>query len=94
MTMAQEGGKVVILTHRPHLPQEIFLALISFGVDPRAVVRSEGICQWKIPLTSSGIEPATSRFVAQHLNHCATAVPKHDSYWERKDSYLQCYFNN
>jgi len=24
---------------------------------------------------SSGIEPATFRFVAQHLNHCATAVP-------------------
>jgi len=26
-------------------------------------------------LTSSGIESATFRFVAQHLNHCATAVP-------------------
>jgi len=31
--------------------------------------------QWKIPLTPAGIEPATFRFVAQHLNHCATAVP-------------------
>jgi len=29
----------------------------------------------KIPLTLAGIEPATFRFVAQHLNHCATAVP-------------------
>jgi len=27
------------------------------------------------PLTPTGIEPATFRFVAQHLNHCATAVP-------------------
>jgi len=27
----------------------------------------------KIPLTPAGIEPATFRFVAQHLNHCATA---------------------
>jgi len=27
-------------------------------------------------LTLAGIEPATFRFVAQHLNHCATAVPK------------------
>jgi len=26
-------------------------------------------------LTPSGIEPATFRFVTQHLNHCATAVP-------------------
>jgi len=29
----------------------------------------------KNPLTPAGIEPATFRFVAQHLNHCATAVP-------------------
>jgi len=27
------------------------------------------------PLTPAGIEPATFRFVAQHPNHCATAVP-------------------
>ena len=26
-------------------------------------------------MTPSAIEPATFRFVAQHLNHCATAVP-------------------
>jgi len=29
----------------------------------------------KNPLTPAGIEPATFGFVAQHLNHCATAVP-------------------
>ena len=28
----------------------------------------------KNPLTPAGIEPATFRFVAQHLSHCATAV--------------------
>ena len=28
----------------------------------------------KNPLTPAGIEPATFRFVAQHINHCATAV--------------------
>ena len=26
-------------------------------------------------MTPARIEPATFRFVAQHLNHCATAVP-------------------
>jgi len=26
-------------------------------------------------MTPTGIEPATFRFVAHHLNHCATAVP-------------------
>ena len=29
----------------------------------------------KNPLTLAGIEPATFRFVSQHLKHCATAVP-------------------
>ena len=33
------------------------------------------LCQRKIPMTPAGIEPATFRFVAQHLNHYATAVP-------------------
>ena len=31
----------------------------------------------KNPLTPAGIKPVTFRFVAQHLNRCATAVPTH-----------------
>jgi len=32
----------------------------------------------KNPLTPSGIEPAAFLFVSQHLNHCATAVPREE----------------
>ena len=32
-------------------------------------------------MTPSGIEPATFRFGAQHLNHCATAVPQNVIQW-------------
>ena len=44
-----------------------------------AIVRSEGFYEEGFydnenPLTPAGIEPATFRFVTQHLNHCATAV--------------------
>ena len=34
-------------------------------------------------MTPSGIEPATFRFVAQHLNHCATAVPNEKAVYFR-----------
>jgi len=76
VTTAQDGGKVVSLTHRPPLPPgntpgTHFCSRLSRPQDCSAIGR---IMLMKNPLTPAGIEPATFRCVAQHLNHCATAV--------------------
>jgi len=61
MKMAQDGGEIVGLKQRPLYLQEILLVLISVRgwVDPSSLVRPERLWQWKIPMTPSGMEPAT-----------------------------------
>ena len=59
-------------------PREIFLVLIFTRgwVDPRAMVRSEGICHWKNPVAPPGIDSGTVRLKAQPLNHYTTPGPQ------------------
>jgi len=54
----------VLHTGRLYLPGDIPGTPVRGWVDPRTIVRSEGLCQWKFPKT--GIEPATFCLVA----HC------------------------
>jgi len=77
MTPAQDDGKVVNLKHRPPLlpvnaPGTHFCYRLSRSQGHSAI--GGILCHWKIPMTPAGSEPATVRFVAQHLNHCAIAV--------------------
>jgi hypothetical protein len=76
MTTAQDGGKVVS-------PGRIYPTGNVAGTHfSQRLSRPQGhsaigsiLCQAKIQMKPAGIEPATFRFVAQHVHQCATAVP-------------------
>jgi hypothetical protein len=84
LTTAQDGGKVVSHTHRPHLPPRKFSwysFLLEAESTPGPYVKSEVLCQWKLPVTPSGIEPAPFKFVAQYLKPlCYRCPPIHSTY--------------
>jgi len=77
MTTAQDGGRLSALRTGRLYPQEMLLVLFLLEAEstPRPWCDRRDFMSMKNPLTPAGIEPATFRFVAQHLNHCATAVP-------------------
>ena len=78
MTTAQDGGKVVSLRHRPPLPQEIHLVLISIRdwVDPKVIVRPEWLCHWKILMTPLGYLRENNNKIKQYDNECIQGDPR------------------
>jgi len=68
------GGKVVSPTHLPSLyPRRYscYTFLFRNWIDSRAIMQTEGLRQQRIPMTPSGIEPAT--FLAS--TNCSTVCP-------------------
>ena len=77
-TSARESGKFVSLTHRSHLlPRKYswysFLSVVESTPGPES--GRKDYVKEKIPMTPSGIEPATFRLVTQFLNQLHHRVP-------------------
>jgi hypothetical protein len=68
---ADECVEVVSPTHRPPLHPRKY-SWYSFLLEAESTARRLEVCQWKIPIIPSGIEPATFRLVAvrNQLRHC------------------------
>jgi hypothetical protein len=74
VTTAHDSGRLSALrTGRLYTPRKH--SRYSFLLEAESTTGLQ--CDRKdfVLLTQSGIESATFRFVAQHLNHCANAVP-------------------
>jgi len=82
VTTAQDGGRLSALRTGRLYPKKYswysFLLEAESTQGPQC--DQKDFMSMKNPLTPAGIEPATFQIVAQHINHCATAVPRYHLY--------------
>jgi len=81
MTSAQDGGRLSALRTGRLYPNKCswYSFLLEAEPTPGPYCDRKDFMSAKNPLTPDGIESATFRFVVQHLNHCATAVPNYNT---------------
>ena len=75
VTTAQDGGRYAPAAFTPR-KCSWYSFLLEAESTPGPQCDRKYFMSMKNPLTPAGIEPATFRFVTQHLNHCATGVPR------------------
>jgi len=77
VTTAQDGGRLSALRTGRLYPRKYSWYSFLLGADstPGPYCDRKDFMSMKNPLTPAGIELATFRFAAQHLNNCATVVP-------------------
>ena len=76
--LAHECGMIGSPTHRLSLPLRKYSwcsFLLETESPPGSIVRPSGLCQWYMPIRTSGIEPVTFRLVSQCLNQLRHIVP-------------------
>ena len=67
-----------LCTSHLYPPGNILVLIVVTGwVNPRATVWLEEFCQWKIPMTPSGMEPMTFQLVVQCLKKVCHQVPSY-----------------
>ena len=93
MTTAQDGGRLSAPAAFTLRKYSWYSFILEAESTPGPYYDRKDFMSMKNPLTPAGIEPATFRFVAQHLNHCATAVPNLILYFSKTLGLSNLLFN-
>ena len=86
-SVMKSGSLNLVDPSRPRRPVTeyftFYLFLLGSWVNPKAIVRQEGLCHWKIATTQSGIKPVTSRPTPPRVGIAALQGIHNDSHHSR-----------